>query len=54
MGEILDAIDRTCKSRGWGFYALNLIGHGSIVMSDDLGNFDKLRYYARPMPEKTR
>lgn len=35
-------------------YVINLIGHGSIVMSGDLNGFSHMKYYSRPMPEKMK
>lgn len=35
------------------FYAINLKGHGCIVMSDDLDKLANLPYMSRPMPEKS-
>ena len=32
-------------------FALNLVGHGSIVLADDLEYMRSVEYYARPIPE---
>ena len=49
--EIVNFIDETYRSRDMDFYKVNLIGHGSLVMSHDLKNFDDLEYMARTLPE---
>lgn len=51
VGEILEAIDKSGKERTEGFYAVNLRGHGSIVMSKDVEGLKGLSYVARSLPE---
>jgi len=46
--EILDVIG---SNKNLGFYAVNEIGHGSILMASSVNKL-KAEYYARPIPEK--
>lgn len=51
--EILTAIDRYYPSRNGEFYAINLKGHGCLLMMSEntLGQAEDIHYSARPMPE---
>lgn len=49
--EILELIDKNYGDRELEFYAINLKGHGSIVMSKDCVKINDVHYYKRPMPE---
>lgn len=33
------------------YFSINLKGHGSLIMADDLDYFKSIQYYARPLPE---
>lgn len=50
VAEILSVIDDKNKSE----YKINLLGHGSIVMGNNLDVFKNVAYYKRPMPELMR
>ncbi|MBO5435144.1 class II aldolase/adducin family protein [bacterium] len=50
--EIIKAIDLYFNNRNMSCYALNLIGHGSIVMANNLDAFNNIKYKARNIPEK--
>lgn len=51
VAEILSLIDQKYDSREEPFYAINLKGHGSIVMAKYCSDIDKVEYIKRPMPE---
>lgn len=51
VDEILNFIDTHYHSRDLGFYKINLIGHGSIVMSETIDMFKHIEYERRPFPE---
>jgi hypothetical protein len=36
-----------------GFVAVNLRGHGSLALASEVGQLDEVKYYSRPMPEKS-
>lgn len=50
VDEVLSVIDET-SNRYQNHYEINLIGHGSIVMSRDVDGLKDVKYYARPIPE---
>lgn len=50
VGEVLRVIDET-SNRYQSHYKINLIGHGSIMMSKDVDGLRNVEYYARPIPE---
>lgn len=49
--EVLKTIDEYYNSRNESYYAINLIGHGCIVMADSTKLLGNLKYVAREMPE---
>lgn len=49
--EILKSIDRVIKSRDKNAYALNLRGHGSIIMGSSIEDIENIKFEARPAPE---
>lgn len=51
VDEVLHAIDTQIGSREKTSYRINIIGHGSIVMCNDLSGFDGLEYVERHLPE---
>lgn len=51
VDEILKTINEHYGTRNTEFYEINLIGHGSIVMSSNLESLQDIEYYKRPMPE---
>lgn len=51
VNEILHAIDTQIKNRREMSYRINIVGHGSIVMCNDLSGFDDLEYVERHLPE---
>jgi len=50
VDEVLTAIQNT-SSYTEDFYAINLVGHGCIVMSDDVEKLKNLPFVARKLPE---
>ena len=52
--EILTLIDKTLFGRETLYMAINLKGHGSIIMASDLALLDNIteQYYPREFPEK--
>lgn len=52
VDEVLKTIDTYYNNRNMEIYRLNMIGHGSIVMTSDLKYFENLKYKARILPEK--
>lgn len=52
VDEILNFIDSHYGKRNENFYAINLIGHGSILMTATVEQMDGVNYVGRPMPEK--
>ena len=54
IDEILNTIDRYYGSHKKRFYAINLIGHGSIVMSKRARSLRKVKYRKRFLPEISR
>ena len=50
--EILHFIDSHYGRRNENFYAINLIGHGSILMAATVEQMNGVNYVGRPMPEK--
>ena len=49
VDEILSVVEDNKEGE---FFAINLIGHGCIVMSSDVKQFKDIRYISRNMPEK--
>ena len=47
--EIIEAIGADTTKN---FYAVNLIGHGCIVMAKKAGQLKNLEYISRKMPER--
>lgn len=53
VNEVLSFIDKTYGDRSLNFYAVNLIGHGSIIMANSLDDFkNTIEYTTRNLPEK--
>ena len=52
VDEILKTIDEMYHTRNARTYKINLIGHGSILMSDSIEGLENITYYKRPMPER--
>lgn len=50
--EEVEEINNTIADKTKSFYAINLIGHGCIVMSDDVDKLETVEFIARPIPEK--
>ena len=50
--EVLDLIDSSFSGRNNTLYLINLKGHGSIAMSDDINKLRNLRYVSRHLPER--
>lgn len=51
VDAILECIKNTSKKKQ-NCYKINLLGHGSIVLANDLSCFDHLEYTQRPIPEE--
>lgn len=51
VNEVLGVISKEYETLEKDFYALNLIGHGCIVMSSDVEKLKNLDYIARVFPE---
>ena len=49
--ELLKVIDNNYKSRNKDFYIINQVGHGSIMMSDDIDKFKDIQIIGRKLPE---
>lgn len=52
VDEILQIIENEFGSFDKDFYAINLIGHGCIVMSSDVEKLKRINYIGRILPEK--
>ena len=52
VDEVLSAIDNNFGSRTGDFYAINLIGHGCIVMANNVEQLKNLPFRGRVLPEK--
>ena len=52
LQEIQQILDVIMNKGYWCNFSINLLGHGSIVFARDLGYFKKIKYEARPMPER--
>lgn len=52
VDEILNIIDTMYHTRNAKTYKINLIGHGSILMSNSVEGLKNVSYLKRPMPEK--
>lgn len=52
VDEIMQVINERDPSRKNNIYKINLIGHGSIVISEEIGLLDGLEYIGRNLPEK--
>ena len=50
--EEVDEIKKVTKDYNLDFYIINLIGHGCLIMSNNVENFKKVEFYGREMPEK--
>ena len=50
--EVMEIMDVIGMDMHKDFYAINLIGHGCIVMAKDVKDLYNLPYRSRPMPEK--
>lgn len=48
--EVLDAIDNVTNRDGT-LYKINLIGHGSLIMANNVDDLRSIDYYARDIPE---
>lgn len=51
VSEVLDYIDNVCGSRNLEFYAINLFGHGSLLMAKDVELMKNVKYVGRNLPE---
>ena len=51
VDEVLDLIDNTYGMRDLDYYAVNLKGHGSILMVSDVSLMHDVHYFGRQMPE---
>lgn len=49
--EEVSEIDKVTPNKWENFYAINLVGHGCIVMSDDVEKLKNVEFYARPIPD---
>lgn len=49
--EVLQCIDTAYNSRECDFYIINLKGHGSLLMSNDVEKLKNVKYVGRIMPE---
>ena len=49
--EEVEQVLNTIEDRDVIFHVVNLRGHGSIIMSDNIEKFDDIKFYRRPMPE---
>lgn len=49
--EEIDEIKKTIKDFNQDFYKINLIGHGCLIMSSSVENFNTVKYIKRNMPE---
>lgn len=54
VDEILNLIDHKYGNRNEKTYQLNLLGHGSIVMGNQVSDLENVVYVARVLPEKIR
>lgn len=52
VSELLSTIDRLYGSLSESKYQINLIGHGSIIMSENVEGLADVSYISRPMPER--
>jgi len=50
--EFDEIVGSVAKGIGYTFIALNLVGHGSIVLAADVEDLRGVKYYARNVPEK--
>lgn len=51
VDEVMSVIKAQYKSSNLDFYAINMIGHGCIVMADSVEKLKGLKYVSRKMPE---
>lgn len=51
VGEVLDVLQDNYGDLDKDFYIVNLVGHGSIVMSRDVEQIKSVRYVGRTLPE---
>lgn len=51
VDEVLSLIDSTYGLRNLDYYAINLRGHGSILMANDVSLMHDVQYVGRQMPE---
>ena len=52
--EVLETIKRNYDVLDQDFYAINLIGHGNIVMAKNVRLLKNLKFYGRPIPERIK
>jgi len=52
--EEFDEIKNVIKDYNLDFYIINLIGHGCLIMSDDVEKLNSVSFYGREMPEKCK
>lgn len=52
VDEIISTILDTYHSLDCDFYKINLIGHGSTIMSNDVGKLKNVEFVSRKLPEK--
>jgi hypothetical protein len=50
--EVMEIMDVIGMDMHKDFYAVNLVGHGCIVMSNSVDKLKQLPYLSRTMPEK--
>jgi hypothetical protein len=51
VDEVLSLIDTAYGARNLDWYAINLKGHGSLLMANDVSLLRNVQYIRRPMPE---
>lgn len=52
VDEIVEVVSHFAKSSSWECGEVNLRGHGSLVMADDLVFLENIHYIGRPFPER--
>lgn len=51
VDEVLDLINREYGDRKSNFYTVNLKGHGSLLMSNEISMMENVKYISRQLPE---
>ncbi len=52
VDEVIETLLRNYDSLGQDFYAVNLIGHGNIIMGKTVRHLQNIKFYGRPIFEK--